>query len=144
MHFNTAISAVMELVNELKNYNLESAQADKTLASLLREAVETGVLLLSPIVPHICEEIWEELGNDKGVSYVSVPVADPQSLIEDTVTVVVQINGKVRERLNVALDMAQDEVQKLALASEKVQKHIGEKPLRKVIVVPNKLVNIVV
>ncbi len=144
MHFNTAISAVMELVNELKTYDIETARADKVLAALLREAFETVVLLLSPIVPHICEELWEEFGNDKGVSYVPVPVADPESLIEDTVVVVVQINGKVRERLTVALDMAQDEVQKLALVSEKVQKHIGDKALRKVIVVPNKLVNIVV
>ncbi|MEA3332176.1 MAG: leucine--tRNA ligase [Pseudomonadota bacterium] len=144
MHFNTAISAVMELVNELKNYDLEAAQADKVLASLLREAVETVILLLAPIVPHICEELWEELGHDQGVSYVSVPVVDAASLIEDTVLVVVQINGKVRERLTVARDMAQDEIKKLALASEKVQKHIGGKELRKVIVVPNKLVNIVV
>jgi len=144
MHFNTAISAVMELVNELKNYDLEAAQADKVLASLLREAIETVVLLLAPIVPHICEELWEELGHERGVSYVPVPTVDAASLIEDTVLVVVQINGKVRERLTVARDMAQDEIKKLALASEKVQKHIGDKELRKVIVVPNKLVNIVV
>ena len=144
MHFNTAISAVMELVNELKNYDPETARSDKVLAALLREAVETVVLLLSPIVPHICEELWEELGNDKGISYVPVPVADAASLIEDTVVVVVQINGKVRERLTVARNMEQDEVQKLALDSEKVQKYIGGKNLRKIIVIPNKLVNIVV
>ncbi|MBN2809138.1 MAG: leucine--tRNA ligase [Deltaproteobacteria bacterium] len=144
MHFNTAISAVMELVNELKAYDLEMAQADKVLASLLREAFETVILLLSPIVPHICEELWQEFGHEQGISYVPVPLADPSSLIEDTVVVVVQINGKVRERLTVALNMADAEVQALALASERVRKHLGGKALRKVIVVPNKLVNIVV
>ena len=144
MHFNTAISAVMELVNELKKYDLEAAREDKVLAALLREAVEAVVLLLAPIVPHIAEELWLELGNQGGVSYVPVPVADAEALVEDTVLVVVQVNGKVRERLRVTLDMAKDEVKKLALASAKVQKHIAGKPLRKVIVVPNKLVNIVV
>jgi len=144
MHFNTAISAVMELVNELKKYDIEAARADKLLASLLREAVEVVVLLLAPIVPHIAEELWFELGYEGGVSYVPVPCVDPAALVEDTTLVVVQINGKVRERLQVALDMAEDEVKKLALASTKVQKYIGDKPLRKVIVVPNKLVNIVV
>ena len=144
MHFNTAISGVMELVNELKNYDVEEARADKVLAALLREAIETVVLLLAPIVPHICEELWEELGNDMGVSYIPVPVVDSDSLVEDTVLVVVQINGKVRERLTVACDMAQDEIKKLALDSKKVQKYIGDKKLRKIIVIPNKLVNIVI
>ena len=144
MHFNTAISAVMELVNELKKYDLEVARADKLLAELLREAVETVVLLLSPIVPHVAEELWFELGHRGGISYVPVPVADAEALVEDTVLVVVQVNGKVRERLQVPLDMAKDEVEKLALDSDKVQKYIADKRLRKVIVVPNKLVNIVV
>ncbi|MCK5915025.1 MAG: class I tRNA ligase family protein, partial [Deltaproteobacteria bacterium] len=144
MHFNTAISAVMELVNELKKYDLEAARADKLLASLLREAVETVVLLLAPIVPHIAEEIWSELGHTNGISYVPVPIADPEALVEDTILVVVQVNGKVRERLQVARDMAKDDLEKLALASERVQKYINDKTLRKVIVVPNKLVNIVV
>jgi leucyl-tRNA synthetase len=106
--------------------------------------VETVVVLLAPIVPHIAEELWFELGNSGGITYVPVPVADAEALIEDTVLVVVQVNGKVRERLQVSLGMAKDEVEKLALASAKVQKHIAGKPLRKVIVVPNKLVNIVV
>ena len=144
MHFNTAISAVMELVNELKRYDLETARADKLLASLLREAVEVVVLLLAPIVPHIAEELWLELGHEGGVSYVPVPEADPAALVEDTILVVVQINGKVRERLQVPRDMAEEELKAQALASAKVQKHIGDKDLRKVIVIPNKLVNIVV
>jgi leucyl-tRNA synthetase len=144
MHFNTAISAVMELVNELKKYDPETARTDQLLASLLREAVETVVVLLAPIVPHIAEELWFELGYEGGVSYVPVPCADPEALVEDTTLVVVQINGKVRERLQVARDMAEDEVKKLALDSAKVQKYIGDKALRKVIVIPNKLVNIVV
>ncbi len=144
MHFNTAISAVMELVNELKKYDLEAARADKVLAAILREAVETVVLLLAPIVPHITEELWFELGNQGGISYVPVPVADAEALVEDTVLVVVQVNGKVRERLQVPLDMAKAEVEKQALDSAKVQKHLAGKTPRKIIVVPNKLVNIVV
>ncbi len=144
MHFNTAISAVMELVNELKKYDPEAARSDKMLAALLREAVEVVILLLAPIVPHISEELWFELGNEGGVSYVPVPIADVDALVEETTLVVVQINGKVRERLQVTCDMAKDDLEKLALASAKVQKYIAGKSLRKVIVVPNKLVNIVV
>ncbi|MBN2706930.1 MAG: leucine--tRNA ligase [Deltaproteobacteria bacterium] len=144
LHFNTAISAIMELVNELKGYTPEAAQNDRVLAALLREALETVVLLLSPIVPHICEELWLELGHQGGLSYIPAPQVDAAALLEDSVLVVVQINGKVRERLMVARDLADAEVGKLALASERVRKYVDGKPARKVVVVPNKLVNIVV
>ncbi len=144
MHFNTAISAVMELVNELKNYSCDQAREDEILAALLREAVETVILLLAPIVPHVCEELWAEIGGAGELAYAPLPEVDPDSLIEDTVLVVVQINGKVRERLTVARDLDSEEVRKLALASSRVQKYTDGKTLRKVIVIPNKLVNIVV
>ncbi|NPA25614.1 MAG: leucine--tRNA ligase [Deltaproteobacteria bacterium] len=144
MHFNTAISAVMELVNELKSYSCDQAREDEILAALLREAVETVILLLAPIVPHICEELWAEIGGSGELAYAPLPEVDPDSLIEDTVLVVVQINGKVRERLTVARDLDSEEVKKLALASSRVQKYTDGKTLRKVIVIPNKLVNIVV
>ena len=144
MHFNTAISAVMELVNELKNHDVESAAKDPVLAALLREAVETVILLLAPIVPHFCEELWSAFGYREGLSYVPVPEYDPDSLVEDTVLVVVQINGKVRERLTVPRDLEEEKVRELAFASHRVQKHTAGKTPRKVIVIPNKLVNIVV
>jgi leucyl-tRNA synthetase len=144
MHFNTAISAVMELVNELKGYEVEAAAADPLLAGLLREAVEAVILLLAPIVPHFCEELWSQLGYREGLSYVPVPEYDPASLVEESVLVVVQINGKVRERLTVPRDLEEEKLKELAFASRRVQKYTENKNLRKVIVIPNKLVNIVV
>ncbi len=144
MHFNTAISAVMELVNELKGYAPAAAAAEPQLAALLREAIEVVILLLSPIVPHFCEELWEALGYAEGLSYHPVPEYDPEALVEESVLVVVQINGKVRERLTVTRDLEEEKLKELAFASPRVQKYTAGKTPRKVIVLPNKLVNIVI
>jgi leucyl-tRNA synthetase len=118
--------------------------ADPLLAALLREALEAVVLLLAPIVPHFCEELWEAFGHEDGLSYVPVPVCDADSLHDESVLVVIQINGKVRERLTVARDLDEEKLKELALASPKIQKYTADKSPRKVIVIPNKLVNVVV
>ena len=132
--FNTAIAAVMELVNELSR-DPESADA--------RFAAETAVSLLQPYAPHVAEELWERLGHER-LWEQPWPVADPSMLERDTLEVVVQVNGKLRDRLQVAASMPEDELVALARASERVQAHLNGGEPRKTIVVPGKLVNFVV
>ncbi|HCT95447.1 leucine--tRNA ligase [Vagococcus sp.] len=132
MHFNTAISQLMVFVNE----------ANKQEA-LPIEYMNGFVQLLAPIAPHIGEELWSRLGNEGSITYVSWPEYDEHHLVEDTLEIVIQINGKVRERMMVARDTSQKELEELALANETIQAQIEGKTIRKIIAVPNKLVNIV-
>ncbi|MFD1671205.1 leucine--tRNA ligase [Agrilactobacillus yilanensis] len=133
LHFNTAISQMMVFVND-------ASKAD----ALPVDYMEGLVKLLAPIAPHMMEEIWQILGHDQTLSYEPWPTYDEKYLIADTVEVVVQVNGKVRAKLKVARDMAEAELQKLALADEHIQSFIGAKTVKKVITIPNKIVNIVV
>ncbi len=142
-HFNTAISAVMELVNTLKPY-IDQPADDFVYRQVVREAVETVLVLLAPIVPHITEELWQCLGQETELSACRLPDYDPASIQVDTIVMVVQVNGKVRERLNVAVDIDRDELESMVMASVKVQKYLDGKTVKKFIVVPKKLVNIVV
>lgn len=132
MHFNTAISQLMVFVNE-------AYKAD----ALPYEYVEGFVQLLAPVAPHLGEELWSILGNEDGISYVPWPTYDEAALVEDEIEVVFQVNGKVRSKANVARDLGKDELEKVALADEVIQEQIAGKTVRKVIAVPNKLVNIV-
>ena len=140
-HFNTAISAVMELVNQM--YAIDAGDDRPEAAGVMRFALERAALLLSPIVPHFCEEIWHLLGQSESILLSSWPGYRQDALVHDQVTIVVQVNGKLRGRFEADLDTAQDELKQRALADERVQGFIGAKPVRKIIVVPNKLVNIV-
>ncbi|MBI4627394.1 MAG: leucine--tRNA ligase [Candidatus Rokubacteria bacterium] len=144
-HFNTAISAVMELVNAL--YAFDTASLDGVpggeRARLLREAVETVLKLLGPFCPHVSEELWAQLGHREGVFAQGWPVADPEALRTREVTVVVQVDGKVRGRLVVDVDAAEERVRQLALGDEKVRPWLAARRVAKVVVVPNRLVNIV-
>jgi leucyl-tRNA synthetase len=132
--FNTPIAAVMELVNEIQRAP-EDAGA--------RFAAETAVSLIQPYAPHIAEELWEVLGHER-LWETPWPEADPSLLVEDEVEVVVQVNGKVRDRLHVAAEIDDDELVALALASERVKTHLDGGTPRKTIVVPGKLVNFVI
>lgn len=132
MHFNTAISQLMVFVNE----------ANKQEA-LPIEYMNGFVQLLAPVAPHIGEELWSRLGNEGSITYVPWPEYDEHHLVEDTLEIVIQINGKVRERMIVARDTSQKELEELALANETIQAQIEGKTIRKIIAVPNKLVNIV-
>jgi leucyl-tRNA synthetase len=132
--FNTAIAAVMELVNELSR---EPAGPDS------RFAAETAVSLIQPQAPHVAEELWERLGHER-LWEQPWPVADPAMLTRDVIEVVVQVNGKLRDRLHVAPTVGDDELVALALESERVQAHLNGGEPRKTIVVPGKLVNFVV
>lgn len=143
-HFNTAISAVMELVNEISQFMNEMVEKDETAWSVVREAVETAVVLLSPVVPHIAEELWYMLGHDKSLLTIPWPVYREEALEAEKILVVLQVNGKVRNRIEVPSSYSQNEIETEALADERVQRFISGKPVKKVIVVKNKLVNVVV
>ena len=142
-HFNTAISGVMELVNSLHSLTAEEA-AERASGAVIREAVETILLLLAPMVPHFCEELWEMTGHSQPLHLTPWPAFDSEAAKEDELTIVVQVNGKVRGRLTVAPGTDDEELKRLAQDDEKVVKFIDGKPIRKIIVVKNKLVNIVI
>jgi leucyl-tRNA synthetase len=132
LHFNTAISQLMVFVNE-------AYKADY----LPKPFAEGFVKLLSPITPHIAEELWEKLGHNDTITYEPWPTYDESKLVDDEVEIVIQINGKVRAKRTIAKDASKEEMEKLVLADEKVQEQLSGKTIRKVITVPGKLVNIV-
>ncbi|MCX7085091.1 MAG: leucine--tRNA ligase [Methylococcales bacterium] len=138
--FNTAIAANMELVNTLSKFTDESANGK----AVRQEALEAIVLMLAPMVPHICHQLWLDLGHQEAVVSAAWPQVDESALAQDNVEYVIQVNGKLRSKISVSTSASSDEIQALALEDEQTQKFIDGKPLRKVIVVPNKLVNIVV
>jgi leucyl-tRNA synthetase len=132
--FNTPVAAVMELVNEISRNPEDPATGF---------AVETAVSLIQPYAPHIAEELWSALGRSR-LWAEPWPEADESLLVRDTVEVVVQVNGKVRDRLQVAAGSPEDEVVALARSSERVQAHLNGADVRRVVFVPDKLVNFVV
>jgi leucyl-tRNA synthetase len=141
-HFNTAISAVMELVNAL--YALEDSADTPERNNVIRFAVESAILLLSPIVPHFAEEVWEALGNRTSILLAPWPVYREDALTKDELLIVVQVNGKVRSRFTAAVDADEEFLRQRALSDERALKFIADKPVKKVVVVKKKLVNIVV
>ena len=142
-HFNTAISAVMELINLL--LSLVSEDNDHGVApEAIKEAVDSTLLLLSPMTPHFCSELWEITGHGEALENQSWPSFNPDSAKEEEITVVLQVNGKVRSRLLVSPEIGDEDLKEMTLLDENVQKFVGAKPIRKVIVVPKKLVNVVV
>jgi leucyl-tRNA synthetase len=144
-HFNTAISALMELVNAVYAFELPEAGAERDMAvAVLREAIEAAIRLLAPFVPHIAEELWSILGHADSVFKERWIQHDPEAAKAEELLIVVQVNGKVRSRIMVAADATDDEIKKTALADQRIQELTTGKTLRKVIVVPKKLVNIVV
>jgi len=138
--FNTAIAAVMELSNAIGRFVDVSEQG----RAVTREALQAAIQLLSPIVPHITHVLWQGLGNEGDVLDAPWPQVDEAALKRSSIEMVVQVNGKVRAKISVAANADQDVILHTALADENVRKHMGDKQLRKKIVVPGKLVNIVV
>lgn len=139
-NFNTAVSAIMELVNGLYQYR----EVPDYHKAVMAEAVDTLILLLAPFIPHVTEELWQAVGHDSSVHKQQWPVVDAQALVADEVTVIVQVNGKVRDKLLMPVNLDKAEAEKIALAQPKVAEFISGKEIKKVVVVPNKLVNIVV
>jgi leucyl-tRNA synthetase len=138
--FNTAIAAVMELLNALGRFDDRSSQG----RAVLQEALETVVLMLSPIVPHACHRLWTELGHADAVVDARWPVVDPQALVRATIEVVVQVNGKLRGRVSVAADADEAQVREAALADPNVQRFVEGRPVRMFKYVPGRLANVVV
>ena len=140
-HFNTAIAAIMEMVNSLTAFESKN---DPRNAAVLREAVESLVIMLAPFVPHVAEELWEGLGNEGSLGAVTWPTFDTEAAADEELLVVVQVNGKLRDRITVPVSASEEEVRTAALAAERVRSFLEGKTIRKVISVPGKLINIVV
>ncbi|MBN1916334.1 MAG: leucine--tRNA ligase [Verrucomicrobia bacterium] len=143
-HFNTAIASSMELVNEIYRHEAALQDGDAAARNVLAETLRTVVLLLSPILPHICEELWSRMGNAESILRARWPEADPAALLRDEIELVVQVNGKVRGRAVVPADAPEDDVKAAVFADENVKRHIEGKQVVKTVVVPGRLVNIVV
>jgi leucyl-tRNA synthetase len=137
-HFNTSIAALMELTNEL--YALEASLTTSTLA----QAAEALVLMLGPFAPFAAQEMWDAMGRAGFVFRQSWPAANPDLAREDEVEVPVQVNGKLRSRVTVALGVGKDELERAALADQKIKALVDGKQIVKIVVVPDKLVNVVV
>ena len=142
-HFNTAISATMELVNMMIAQSSDQSGSD-THPSVIQQAVTTTLTLLYPMTPHFCSDLWERIGNSIPLEEVRWPSFDRQAAKEEQITIVLQVNGKVRSRLLVDPAIEDDALKELAMQDEKIQKFMAGKPIKKVIVVPKKLVNVVV
>jgi leucyl-tRNA synthetase len=138
-NFNTAISGAMELVNAMYKYKVGEVNEQ-----LLRWVIQELILILSPFTPHICEELWQCIGKKTSVHEESWPKYDEDVLIKDTIEIVVQINGKVKDRLHVPSGLAREELERMAMEQDSVAALVGDRNVIKVIAVPGKLVNIVV
>ncbi|MEE8360306.1 MAG: leucine--tRNA ligase [Candidatus Omnitrophota bacterium] len=139
-HFNTAISAVMELVNEIYS----ALSSDEKIDEIVKEAVRTVVILLSPLVPHISEELWQKMGNKSTIFKSNWPDYDKELIKTAKITMPIQINGKLRSKLEVESGISEEVLKNLVLSDEKIKKWIDGKPVKKIIVVPNRLTNLII
>ena len=138
--FNTAIAANMELLNSVSRYQDASAVGK----AIRQEVFDNMVLMLAPIIPHICHRLWRDLGHDTVIIDHPWPEVDAAALVQETIEMVIQVNGKLRGKMQLAADAERASCEAAALANEQVQRFIGDSAIRKVIVVPGKLVNIVI
>ena len=146
-HFNTAIAAVMELLNDMTTYKQEVIDKDNISSEskkIWREVLEKTILLIAPFAPHVADELWAYLGNETFTFEEEWPKYDEELTKDHTFNLVIQVNGKVRDMVSAQIGISKDDAEKLALESEKAKKFIDEKEVVKVIVVPNRLVNVVV
>ena len=138
--FNTAIAAVMELVNDINVFQIED-EIDQKVA---KEAITSVLLLLAPIVPHICNRLWLDLGFDQPIIDEVWPKHNPDLMMTDTLEIIVQVNGKLRSRITVDSSIGDPELEQLVLMDEKIKKYTDDQAIKKIIIVPKKLVNIVI
>ena len=138
--FNTAISALMELINEMYKYK----ELENKNNYVIKEGIETIITILSPFAPHIGEELWQMIGKEGSIFDISWPKYDETALVKDEIEVVVQINGKVRGKLSISSNVSKEEMEKIATEDEKIKSLIEGKEIVKIVAVPKKLVNIVV
>jgi len=145
LHLNTIVAALMELFNELSDFNAEPATASDADVFAVREALESLVVMLAPFSPHIAEQMWEELGHAGGLlNSARWPQADAELARSEELEIPIQVNGKLRSRLLVSPKVTEDELRNAALADEKIRSFIQGHAVVKVIVVPQRLVNVVV
>ena len=140
--FNTAVAALMELTNQIYDF-VNAKDGLRYPCPVWSEAVETLILLLAPLAPHLSDELWQMIGREGYTYHAPWPEADPEVAKADVLTIVVQVNGKVRDKISVDADAGERELERLALESPKVQAALQGRPVRKVIVVPGRLVNVV-
>jgi leucyl-tRNA synthetase len=133
----------MELVNLMQSLLSDQAEIEVSFP-VVKKAVETTLLLLYPMTPHFCSELWELTGHTTPLENHIWPTFDPESAKEEKITIVLQVNGKVRSRLQVAPDTGDDEIKQLTLQDAKVQKFVADNQIKKIIIVPKKLVNVVI
>jgi len=150
-HFNTAISAIMELVNEIYNFtnderrlSAEALAKAETTNDELKEAVQAVIILLAPFVPHIAEEMWEKLGNKESIFRAKWPGYDKEALKQSIIELPIQINGKLRSKIEVPVGAGEDEIKKSVLEDAAINKWLEEKKPKKIIIVKDKLVNLVI
>jgi leucyl-tRNA synthetase len=141
-HFNTAISAIMELFNAMSGLGLNQKHPQQL--AVMRFALESLTLLISPIVPHFAEELWEALGNNSSVLLAPWPTYSKGALEKDELLIVVQVNGKLRSKFSVDVDTDEKTIKQMALKDERAKKFTEGKQIKKVVYVKGKLVNIVV
>ena len=142
-HFNTAISSVMELVNEIRD-KMDAIKKGEIRADVVREAIEMTTLLLCPFVPHIAEELWEALGNPPSIFRTQWPGWDEEAARAEQVEIAIQVNGKVRSHITIDADLPEDRIREIVLADEKAKKYMEGKQVAKVIIVPRRLANVIV
>jgi leucyl-tRNA synthetase len=140
-HFNTAISAIMELLNEISSLKVSE---DKESLSVIKFSLERMALLLSPFAPHLSEELWSMLGNSPSIFERQWPTFDEEALKEEEIQIVIQINGKVRDRISIPADSDEDFVKEKALKTQKIAPKIQGRSIKKIIYVPQRLINIVI
>jgi leucyl-tRNA synthetase len=138
--FNTAIAANMELLNSVSRYADDSA----TGKAIRQEVFDSMVLMLAPIIPHICHRLWQDLGHDDVIIDHPWPQVDTIALVQESIEMVIQVNGKLRGKMQIAADADRDSCEAAARVNDQLQRFLGDDPIRKVIVVPGKLVNFVV
>jgi leucyl-tRNA synthetase len=139
-NFNTAIAAIMELLNAIGRFEDTSPQG----RAVRHEALQIAAIVLAPIIPHVCHALWQALGHQTALVDERWPETDEAALVQDAIEIVLQVNGKLRSRISLPVNADEATAREAALADEHVRKFVADKPVRKVIVVPGKLVNIVV
>jgi leucyl-tRNA synthetase len=146
LHLNTSVAALMELFNELSDFNADPGSASDADVFVVREALEALVIMLAPFAPHVAEEMWEGLGHGNGLlgEVPRWPVADPELARREELEIPIQVNGKLRSRVIVAPGVSEGELRQSALADERVRALINGREIVKVIVVPERLVNVVI
>jgi leucyl-tRNA synthetase len=146
LHLNTSVAALMELFNQLADFNADSATASAEDVFAVREALEALVIMLAPFSPHVAEELWEGLGHAGGLlsEVPRWPVADPELARREELEIPIQVNGKLRSRVIAAPDVSEEELRASALADDKVRTLLNGHELVKVIIVPRRLVNVVI